>query len=754
MIGYTRWLTSRQHRQGLYRVVVVALSIGVLAWHLSPLVSGRAVAGWDLTPHYYVYLRFLALLSEGRLWGYDPMWSAGYPEFTLYAPLAYLYLGALHLLSCGAVPEQWSFNLGLFFLPFIFLRSVFFAVRGFFGRGAAFCSIPLAAAFLCVGREYYMLGYNINGLLAGGLIPAFCGLCVLGYFLGFIGSDWRRHSRLGIVRVALSYALVLLVHLLSFVFASFVLAVLLFFRRYRVRALAAGCLAAALTGWWVRRFLTHAALQSGEVLGLSGIAPDPLLGIFPGLAGVEDIWLRVPYLVIALLLLILTCSGWYGLAARRHFFIPLMFAAVLLLLPRGLLPALIDAPLHYYRFMQPLALVGLMLASVGAWKIWLRVRLVRKEMLRAMLRGPALAALPCLVALAGGLFRVEDKFLLQDRSLARTPYRLHQESYPEFGAAWRMLAYIKSLKPEGRIAVEGPTSAFARLGSPHFFLSMLPRFAHTPVVNGLLAESSPSSPFLAAALGVGSRHMVWGRHTLLAQPDFFSQPLSSMLTRLGKFNVQYVLASSDGYARALDREPYDTLYLDKQIGWFKLYRLASFAARAEVSSYRPFAFVDGGGVPFRVFAEQWYKDIRLLDRPVISTTIKMLTGGDGLSARIGGVIISAGDAALPRGDYEQLLGLGKPLIFLDGGPAEVAAADAERVSVIPTFSQREGWPALFGELQALESAPPAWTALPLLEESGRRLRFRGEGTVRLSYSYSPGWVSAGAVSPVNQINTN
>ena len=181
-----------------------------------------------------------------------------------------------------------------------------------------------------------------------------------------------------------------------------------------------------------------------------------------------------------------------------------------------------------------------------------------------------------------------------------------------------------------------------------------------------------------------------------------------MLKRLAMYNVEYVLASSDEYAFALDRVAADEVYLEKQIGRFRLYKIVLPAARIEVSTYKPFAFIEAGGLSFRAFAEQWYKNSASFVRPVILADKEELHTSAALRQHLGGIIVSLGESELPPPQYQAWLSLGLPIIFITDQNLEPQAGQSPRVTFLPHFVEWQGWQQIGAVMESVETEPPHW----------------------------------------------
>lgn|GEM_PF-1437957 len=745
-----------------------AIALGVLFYHLHPLFSSRALAGWDLTPHYYLFELFISYLKEGRLSGYDPNWYGGYPAFSLYAPFAYLVLGLPHLLTFGAISSQFSFNVMLFFVPCAALFAFRELSRVFFGASpkVSIAALLFGLLFLTADREFAHLGVGVPAELYVGLVPNFVGLTFFLFFLLTLERFNQSGKRSVFCWSVALLSCVILSHTLTAVFAFWILfcAWCCARRGRKIPIVGIGLLAVIATAWWWVPFSEHLWLSSGEPLGLNNIYPDPLFALYPGfnpgrfkdlsaglwrmsqisMTGLGQFELPTIFYDFPFAGILLCLCSIYGLCAlikEQRYFIPVAFLTSLVLLPRDFFSKTIDLALHYYRFIQPLFFLSILMAVYGLLRLSERLSEINHRPLKRGLE-LILATFILSSVLTSSILRFNLMHPFVEPFGKEMPgnfdYHIYQDEYRDYKKAVEMMEFIAQQPDSLRVAIEAPVKSMILLGSPHFFSAMLPLRYGRAVVPGLLAESAVSSGFITPTLRRGSDQLMWGRISLARHSEFNSQPVESMMERLALYNVGYVLATTRVYSTTLNEVA--KLKLIKRVGEFALYKISTPRPRIECSNYRPFLFVDEGGFDFRAFSEEWFTRPELLDHPVIYSRLAYEDLPESERQQIAGVIVS-----LPK-DYslstiERWKQSGKKIIFLNAAPS-ATFAETDSIKFIKRFGFGFGVDELERLLLDYSPAPAQRSEVkPTLFEA-EKVNFTATCPAIVNYSYAPRWRDA------------
>jgi len=743
-------------KQGIKPLCLGAAFVVLLSM-LLPLFSSALLSGWDLIPHYYLQQLFIENLFNGKLHTFDLHWYAGYPAFALYPYGSYFYLSIPYLLSFGVLDLISSFNVATALAPFLLLISVFYVTRRLFEESTALWSLLPTLLFFLIEGQAGNLALGLSGLIHYGLVTNYIALPLLVLLLG-AALEENRSKKTKLLYLAVLLAALFYTHLLTALFACWLLFCISLSRGLSglARGSAVLILALLFASPWLSYFLLNLPYSSGETIGIRGVVSDPLIALFPGfeqellagargkLPGLEDVPTISPSLrsvlffkqlpVIGTLFLLSTIAGFVQLVRRKSLELPLLYLISLLLLPRDLLTTLFDTGVHFYRFIQPIFMLQIIIAAVGFDAVWGWLKECSPRALASTLRYSTLVLLVSSVLLSyfvqSSLSPFADSFRVAPEAERKRPPLFVRETR-NYQDAETMMELISELKPTGRVAVETSLKDYSRLGSPHFFTSELPRRYDIPVVPGLLAESSFSSTFINAALRKGSYHMTWGRSAGLYYSDFRADSVGNMLRRLSLYDVTLLLTTSDEYSQRISDVPSTELLLQR--GPYALYRIKDTFSRGKCVEIEPLLFVDWGGFNFREFSELYYQMPTLLEAPVIYTEASWGELAEKERDAIGGLIVS-----FPRGSKvasEELRRFGEKRIFLLNARC---VGSCDNVIQFPILDSRKSFPELRAALEDYFFLPILSEPISV-SESSDSLSFDASGGISLSYSFAPGW---------------
>lgn len=746
--------------------LLTACSAGLIVL-LQPLLTANMLAGWDLVPHYQLLNQMTHLLQDGRLRGYDLAWNAGCPVFFFYGPLVYLLPAGLSLLPGVSVGAPFFLNALLCLQPLLTVWLLYGVARKFGGSVCARFSVAGAMCFLTTMIGPSHAGTGIAGLIYHGLINQMVGLNLLLAWLWVVAPDRREYMRSrSIIAAALLLAAIVASHMMTAFFAFFAIAIFLVTSPHRAKFLALSTLLGLLlSGWFIFPYISMAELTGGiRISYFDPRYPDALLFLLPGLtpqtilAAIEaPSWATITALPWAsIMILISVPAGILHCFETRQRALPGLYLAGLILLPRAFLTHIVDTPLHTYRFIPPLFLLQTLLAAIGLWQIWNHLNRFRHPRILKF----AFLALTIAAALAG---LAGTSAWLQSRDAGDLPRQASDPSgeiyhpflpdYPHFRDAEALIHDLASQYDGGRVCVEVNADDMARLGSPHYFNTMLPLRHNIPTFPGLLAESSLSHGFVQAAMLPHSCMLSWAHCDLVMQPKFMSQSLESMLHRLGLYNIRYVLTTSEEYAADLEKlrlstspppstyrpAPSISVALLSRHGPYRLFKIEPARNLVEAINYRPFLFVDQGGKDFRFFAEQWYRRVDLFDRPVIFTHKMFEDLAADERESIGGLILSYPQGTqICAGDIGPWWTTAKPLIVLNAIPTADAAA-LKDVLWIPRFDEATGIEHVAEALLNVRPDPVGIVPISALRFENHRIEFSNHGGTLVNASYFPRW---------------
>lgn len=753
-----------------------AFALGFIWFHVGEVVADRALAGWDLVPHYTLYVNFLDYLKHGALAGYNQFALTGYPEFTLYAPLGYLFLALPHLISTGSISEQLSFNTMLAALPVLFLLALKDTTKVFFDRATARWAVLLGTLFLASPPAFGLAGMGLTSIFNTGLIISFQGLVLFVVLLGVLERirTGRSGPLLATACLTSVSTLLALTHLLTAILAGALVGWYLCATpglRGRLIMLLSGGISLALSWWWFGPFLNALPLSSSSTVGLWGQFADPLLYIFPGLnpARLTSMWenrelsiflhplatifppaarWEVPawfaYFPFAGAVLL----GGFIVGVRRaivteQLFLLTLTIVGLLVVPRSLFTDGTDSGLHFYRYIPAIAVMMIMVAASGlSWGI--------RELWYGLSFRSSFAIFGFFAIFSWTL--VTHNFLIFsiNGASALPPGKFHQyesssllflDSYPQYRAANELIAFIENLAPSGRVAVESIVQDYGRLGSPHCLNARLGLSGRVATAGGLLLESTPVAPLLMPTLFASSKHVQWGERGVLEIPQFLAQTPADRINRLRAYSVQYVVAASPEFSKLLLSMPDDDVRPLKSFGPYALFEVTQPRALVFETNTKPFLFV-GKAPEFRGLARTWLLEPELLGYPVVFST-----KGDQRAladkAKFAGIIVA------PR--IPETTKVGNLKLLADSWQLPVIAigrrdGSANGVRWIELDSEDKMAKQLLFHVKSISGA---------LTTDGRdredvgvearlfdnRLTFSAHGLVGTTYGFAPGWRS-------------
>jgi len=583
--------------------LILVFLILVIKFH--GLFQDGFLPGWDTMPRQYV-LDVMAkdFLPNFRLSGYDLNWFGGFPLFHFYPPLISVLTSLIHFLSFRLISLFLSFRIFTFLSLFAFSVALYFFTKEFLNKRAAKASI-LFGLFLIFyhyleGRDWY-LGAKATILI--GLFASAWGLVLFLLYFAFLERLRKEPNKKNFLITAIVLTCLFLSHTLSTVVAGIFLFLYLLFHHQKEilkNAILTGLIAVLLSGFYFIPFVTGLKYTSAEALHLE---VSPLHIFFPFKYN-----LKISNL-LPLLIFILFIIGTITLFRKQNFFLPSVFIIALIFLFGDYLQTLFpDLPFHYSRFIQYFLAVVLAVSSYGF------VCVLEKSKEKLWLKYGFCGLIFVLFGYNILSYGTEEWHFLKH-------YHYQLDEYPEAESAQGVIEYFEKKNPSERIFAESPMWAVEKIGSVHYFTSLLP-LKGKKVVNGLSAEDTIQNPFIMPTIVQISENTRWAGKSLESDPTFNTQPPESMLDRLKIFNIGYIIAYSDKLKNNL--RDYQGAELLETFGNFQIYRLKNPRDLVYQPEYKPGLFINqGGGIGFRDFAQWWYKFPLLLDFPIAESVSRI-----------------------------------------------------------------------------------------------------------------------------------
>lgn len=723
--------------QNGYDLIIWLFSIFVLTWLLSPLLVNRITPGWDTTPHFYLFTKMVEFLKMGRISGYDSLWFGGFPMFKFYGPLPYIFMSVPYFLTAGKIELPLAFNLFLFILPFLFLASVWYTARVWFDKIGGYIAMIFGTFFLCAVQDKAYMGVGVESVISTGLFAGFFAMIIMIFFLGIIEKQRRKPKIAYFIWGALLLAMLILTHAMTLLFTLLLLAVftLLNWKKFWKSALIMGFGALILSSFWLIPFLKDLYLSSGGKLGLFGASGDPLFVLFdfPSYYGEHAMSLMFSAIPV-LLLLICSFTGICISAKDRNKFWVFSFILTLIILPRQYLLAYFDLPIHYYRYTAHVYVLNIFVATAGMIFIIKKLEKLKnlpQQILKGLLAGVVIFAL---------FISYIDQFNISNNPRNYT-HKYNFSEYPDAVDSQKILNYLGNLQIKNRVVVPSLPDLQQTIGSPHFFATFLPLEYKISIIPGLLAESAISTQFVLPTISRLGSSLNWGNTLLLDDVNFSSQNMTSMIKRLGLYNVQYVVTTKDSAKTIMAEADKPLINLLVEIGNFSVLEIKDFRPLIEATNYKPFLFIDEGGMKFLDFSKEWFKTPGLFDMPVVYTKNTLLDIPKNEIAQMAGYIVSMPEkTTISKEEYEKWLATGKSVIFLNAEPDKQLLVE-EKIKFIKTFSADHGSDFLLNILLIMNREAIARRNIEPIVKKDMNLKFNNTGGTLINYSYFPDWQS-------------
>ena len=633
-----------------------------------PVLTNSYLAGWDLIGHYYLFERMIDTISlNSSIHSYDTYWYGGYSTYVLYSPLFYFLLSIVYFLTFGFFSKLLIFNIATFFLPFIFLASLRYAVKNIINKEAVPIGIIFGFFFLMSPLDFAHLGVGLNGIYYMGFLPQYLAICFFLIFFAKLYNLNEKTNKKELIKITVLFSCILYTHILTSIFLLFLLFIFFAFniKLYKKILLIVG-FGLILASPWLVRFINYLPYSSGKTIGLNTFK-DPFLMMFPRIEGIIEIFLnKLPkteiqtkvnsYLMniefspfislfpyITILSMVLCFLGILATINSKQKWLTFSFIIIFIFLPREIFSELFNFGIHYYRFTTYLILLNIFIITYGYINLKEKITTLKNKFFRLTAKGILWFFIAiCLVQACFFTLDWNQTNYFGHYKNFNPKYKLLTSKYENEIYYKKLLLYLFKNRPTGRIFIETTGAAIFNIGSPHYLPSILPLKLDTEILPGLIAESALSTSFINGALSTKSDHMGWGRN-----------PFSSNIATSKKFN-SYLSKSN----------LVELVFTCKR---FNLFKVKNFSSKIMQSNVKPFLFVaEKNALDFRSFAEFWYHYPKLFNYPVIYTNKKFKDIPMSEKSKLAGVIISLDSKKLTsRKDLEKYHHYHNNVIFIN-----------------------------------------------------------------------------------------
>lgn len=711
------------------------LLFSVLFSNLLPLFYNEIPAGWDASSHYLLYTRFWELLAQGHFSGYIQDIYAGFPAFKLYPPFFYFWAGLPKLISFGFIPATLSFNISLVVIILLIIFSLYLLTKEIADHQTGLLAAVLVVCSFFMNLDHAFDGIGLGGFLYVGLYPNFLALAIYLFFLTFLIRI--KQNRTYVIWSGLLFGLIILTHNITSIIAFITLSFYLLFHKSFINYFTINIIAFIISGFWIIEFLNNYNFSNSIALGIN---KDPLSILFPDLNRNYLINFSLSnFPIISLLFFTGLCVGIMSLLKKQKFFIPLHYFFILLLLPRNFLLQYFDFEIHYKRFAQYIFYFQLPIIAVGIQMILANA--TNRDSMSSYLK-TSLSKLFIVIL----FLSVIIKSYFYDFSWLNNsdkPFLLTLNKYPKYKSANQIIKQITQFDKDYRVVTESTHVDKENLGSPHFFSAIAP-LSNIQIIPGLFFESSLSSIFINSSLALYSGHIVWGAERLSKSSDFLKLSVEDVINRLALFSAGYVISSSKIFYNTLYRVPSDTIKLIRKNNKFAVFEITNKHKKFELLDYKPWLFLDYGGMNYQEFSLEWFKNNKLIDFPLIYTEhgLKALSAKE--KKQLGGIVISV--SKFNRHIIEEIKSLKKEynnLIILTKDKRY--SEDLSEYTILSANNVCKNYNNMINfsdsYLKLLQKQDIKNQSIRVIKEDGHSLRFNANGAVAIRYSYAPGWKS-------------
>ncbi|MDD4409611.1 MAG: hypothetical protein PHW52_03115 [Candidatus Pacebacteria bacterium] len=712
-----------------FKKAIIYLLFGVLFISLFPLLNNHLFSGIDTCGHYYLAEKILEFMKSFHISGYDVNWFGGVPLFTFYNPLPYIVVSLFNILSFGLIPINFSFNVILFILPFLFLISVYYTANAFFNNSRISFFSLLFAFSLLFSLNIMNYGIGIFSQYNVGLFSNSFAWPILIFLIGFMEKMRRSKKKKYLFLFTLFLSALILSHIFTTIF-SFVLFFIYFVINFKdkvfIKDFIMGIVSSLiLTSFWWVPFLMNIQYSSGESIN--------------NFYNLIECLYSEPF--IAPLLFVSSFLGIFSLFKDRNYFFPATFLLVGLFLASGSLDFLIKIPIHYYRFGAGMALINIFISAYGL--NFLMERFKNNLILSSIIFWLFVISLCSGVLVFVGVRSYIDNEKNDDKKA-------------------EIVEFLGS-NNQGR-AIFDYDYAIENLSDKHYLSYALPK-SGMQLFGGLLSESAIFNEnyfrtffsyydFYEEFLGFEGIYKIdklsiageSENNLLYSSSEELNKFMIMKIKNLAFFRVKYIVFRND-----ITNPFLDFINSGSNQGMVSIAKQGSDYTIAQINiemqpmisemDYRPFLFIDEGGIfsklKFKNFSENWYKNGYAIDYPIVYSPKNTIDLPESDLGGIGGYIVSSLKCPSEK-DVSYWLKDGKPVVLIVANGT--CYFDRDNVFIL---SKDEVGPS-YKELYSIVSKHSEKADYSKIEPeimNDEKLRFRsGSGTL-INYSYFPKWKS-------------
>jgi len=698
--------------------------------------------GWNTPAHFFTLLKMTEYLSQGHITGYLNEWLLGMPLFQFYAPLFFIIVGGLWLITFKIMPLVFLFRVFVFLTVFSVSVSLWYFVKTFFNYQVARWAILLSTVFIFYPKSLSFFGIGAGAVIQGGMITSVLGLSLVLLWLSFLENLKRNPISVKFyVLTILSAAALILTNTISFI-AGVILFFTYLFYNFRNKAIIFRgvitlLISLALSSFWFIPFIANLQLSSAESRGPVDLSINIFFMLFPVI---------IPCLVLgAIVFFLFAVAGLISLLRDKEFISLFLLGGITLffLVKKQSTLFLSEITINYQRFLPFLFILILTIITYAIWRLW------RDWSNGIKWRKAFLAALIFFI-----LINFFCAFDAKNGVVGSQPILWSWDEFKNASEAERLLERLKTIPDLKRVFVQISSSdGLASFGSPQYFAGRVPLKNNQYIVTGTYVESAPLTPFILPTLDAitSGETQVSGDTRLKLVNPFYNQNKIVHLQRLKRFGINYIVSYTPEFSSIISGIKQAELI--DSIERFNIFKIKDSYPFVYPAKYKPAIYINLYGEPtFRDLAMVFFAGSETYDFPVVEVKEELKKINKDSLDKFSVVIISG--SRLTKADLDILNKFNHPIIFLNTAKIPVENFFQNNVyfvnkletipkqRIMPYNTWPEGWSELMNIIVQYKDRYEIFEDNPVFikEFNNERIVVAGNGPLIINSGYSPYWL--------------
>ncbi|GEM_PF-3958259 len=591
--------------------------------------SSSPIAGWDTLTHIYSNEKYSDNLVKGDYFFSDSYWFNGYSTYLFYPPLFFMSVSIINILSFNLLSVVFVYKLLSVILVFLFIYALYFLFNKFFEINrddSLLFAITSSFLWLFAPSTFDYLGIGIASVFGLGEITNFLGIIIGLFLITYAKLFFREKEKRAkdYLRFILLFSLLLLSHVFSFLFFSFL--VLFIFLQEAIqnslswfkKEVLAGIIVifgvVVLCAFWLVPFLKNIA-YSGAVKATNYFGNwSSILFLFS-----NNHWIYLGLFILFIFGII------YLTKIKQRFLIVFWIFSLLLCL--NIIS--INFTIHVYRLFAYIYLFYITIALLGIYYLS-----NLNFMLQSYTKVFAWIPVICLFYLL-----IFNSFFVFNRENGFNPYyKPTIDNYSDCNSLNNMVLDINAFSPN-MVYAEQQISYIDCYSSPHVFEYALAK-NKVPSLLGLYTESTSTTRFVFFPLRLLSQNTNWLTPAVLSSKVVVNPDI--VFDRLKQYNVDYIIANSSKLNYYLENyKDAELIKIYSLCDEFNVYKLNNQYEVIDKIYTQPFLVFTKNDKDWIITSQLWFESDMTYSYPLIRSRSKLvdinLIDRDNLS----GIIISS-----------------------------------------------------------------------------------------------------------------